>query len=161
MIVQLRIDERLIHGQIAAAWAKALDFTHLVCASDAAVNDPLRIAGLKMAAPPGKKTFIKSVDDTIRLLDDPRAENLEVFIITDNPGDALKLVKALHIEKVNVANYHKKGAVDKIHITNTCVTDASELQVFEELAREAGDLYTQMLPSVDRVDFKALMTKVK
>ncbi len=161
MIVQLRIDERLIHGQIAAAWAKALDMTHLVCASDAAVNDPLRIAGLKMAAPPGKKTFIKSVDETIRLLDDPRAEKLKVFIITDNPADALKLVKALHIQEVNVANYHKKGAVDKLHITNTCVTDASELPVFDELLHAAGKVYTQMLPSVEKAEFGPLLAKAK
>lgn len=39
MIVQLRIDERLIHGQVAAAWARALDITHIVCASDAAAGD--------------------------------------------------------------------------------------------------------------------------
>ena len=59
MIVQLRIDERLIHGQVAAAWARALDMTHIVCASDAAASDALRCKVLLMTTPPGKRCLLK------------------------------------------------------------------------------------------------------
>ena len=67
MILQLRIDERLIHGQIAAAWGKALPLSAIVCASDVAVNDSIRTKMLLMAAPPETKARIKSVDGAIRI----------------------------------------------------------------------------------------------
>ncbi len=40
MIKAVRIDERLIHGQVAMTWTKSLNLTGLVVASDeAATND--------------------------------------------------------------------------------------------------------------------------
>ena len=161
MIVQFRIDERLIHGQIAAAWANAIEYTHILCASDSAVKDPLRSKVLMMAAPHGKKTFIKSVEDSIRLLADERADRLKVFLITDNPKDATKLAKALKINDVNVANYHKHGVPDseKVYITGTCVTDRDGMKVFEELCDVAANVYSQMLPTVESQDFRKLFEK--
>lgn len=38
MIALLRIDERLIHGQVATSWSKALDIDTIVCASDEAAR---------------------------------------------------------------------------------------------------------------------------
>ena len=55
MIALLRIDERLIHGQVATSWSKALDIDTIVCASDEAAQNPLKKKMLLIAAPPGKK----------------------------------------------------------------------------------------------------------
>lgn len=159
MIVQLRIDERLIHGQVAAAWARVLDITHIICASDAAAGDALRSKVLLMTRPPGKKVFIKTVEETIRLLDDPRADPMKIFLITDNPTDAVKLVQALSIRSVNVANYHKKNAGEKIYLHDVCVTDQEELPVFEELAALSENIVAQLLPSVEPQNFRDLIKK--
>ena len=87
--------------------------------------------------------FIKTVAETIALLDDPRAGEDENLSITDNPADAVKLVRALSIRHVNVANYHKKNASGKIYIHDVCVTDAEELPVFEELAEFSENIVTR------------------
>ena len=55
MIVQLRIDERLIHGQITTAWSRFLDVSRIVVASDKLAKDPLTTQTLLMSAPAGKK----------------------------------------------------------------------------------------------------------
>ena len=107
MIALLRIDERLIHGQVATSWSKALDIDTIVCASDEAAQNPLKKKMLLIAAPPGKKTHVRSVDEVIGLLQDPRAERMKIFLLTDNPKDALKLVSALGLKNVNLGNYHK------------------------------------------------------
>ena len=65
MIALLRIDERLIHGQVATSWSKALDIDTIVCASDEAAQNPLKKKMLLIAAPPGKKTHVRSVDEVI------------------------------------------------------------------------------------------------
>ena len=108
MIALLRIDERLIHGQVATSWSKALDIDTIVCASDEAAQNPLKKKMLLIAAPPGKKTHVRSVDEVIGLLQDPRAERMKIFLLTDNPKDALKLVSALGLKNVNLGNYRKR-----------------------------------------------------
>ena len=117
MIVQLRIDERLIHGQITTAWSRYLDVSRIVVASDKLAKDPLTTQTLLMSAPAGKKVAVKTIPDAIKLLSDPRVDTVRVLIIVDNPKDAVALVKALPITEVNVANYVKKKSANKVNLT--------------------------------------------
>lgn len=70
MIVCLRVDERLIHGQVAMTWTKELKLNGLVVASDEAASNELQKMTLKMAVPEGIKCIIKSVEDVTTILDD-------------------------------------------------------------------------------------------
>ena len=63
MIVCLRVDERLIHGQVAMTWTKELKLNGLVVASDEAASNEIQKMTLKMAVPEGIKCIIKSVED--------------------------------------------------------------------------------------------------
>ena len=108
MIKQLRIDERLIHGQIATQWSKALDVDMICVANDAVAANAIAKSALMMACPPGRKANIRGVDETIRLLQDPRAEKLKIMLIVDNPADAYKCATQLKCPEIDCANYAKK-----------------------------------------------------
>lgn len=161
MIIQLRLDERLIHGQVVTAWSRALDVDNLLVANDEIVNDELRVKMLLMTAPAGKRVHIKSVDETIRLLSDPRADKMRILLIVDNPKDAVRLVEALNIEHVNIANYRKKKAENKVVIHGYCSASPEDLEYFKRLAEISKDIFTQMLPAVPREDFRELLAKAK
>ena len=47
MIVCLRVDERLIHGQVAMTWTKELKLNGLVVASDEAASNELQKMNIK------------------------------------------------------------------------------------------------------------------
>lgn len=146
MIVHLRMDERLIHGQITTVWSKALDIDSIVCANDSAANDPIHKAALMTAKPAGKKVAIKSVDDAIKLLKDPRAENMKVLVLSGNPKDTLKIVKEFNIKEVNIANYMMKKSPNKIKIAKYCAVDEEDLNYLKELA-EIAHVYSHMVPN--------------
>ena len=55
MIKLLRVDERLIHGQVAFAWTNSLKADCILIVNDAVAADKLRSNSLKMAAPAGVK----------------------------------------------------------------------------------------------------------
>ena len=97
MIVQLRLDERLIHGQITTAWSKFLTVNAIVVANDKLFINDLAKKTLLMSAPAGIKVTVRTVQGTIDLLSDPRSEKMRVLIIVDNPKDALTLAEALDI----------------------------------------------------------------
>ncbi|MCH3668699.1 PTS sugar transporter subunit IIB, partial [Enterococcus faecium] len=109
MIKAVRIDERLIHGQVAMTWTKSLNLTGLVVASDEAATNDIQKMTLKMAAPSNVKVIIKTVDDAIHLLKDPRAKDMRLMVLVPNVKDAVKVAKAFptEIELMNVGNAGK------------------------------------------------------
>lgn len=106
MIVQIRIDDRLIHGQVAMVWSKELNTPRIIVANnDAASNDTVKMT-LKMATPTGIKTIVKDLDGAIQLINDSKTKDMRIFGLTKNVRDALYLVKACgnNICEVNLAN---------------------------------------------------------
>ncbi len=161
MIVQLRIDERLIHGQITTAWSRALDVSGIVVVSDKLSKDTLATQTLLMSAPAGKKVACKSVADGIKLLSDPRGAKMRMLVIVDNPKDAVALVKALpEIEEINCANYVKKKSPEKVELTKCVRADAEDLAHFKELAQIGKHVFAQVIPSSPMEDMAAIVAKL-
>lgn len=55
-IVHARVDERLIHGQVAMVWTNTVGATRILVANDEALKDEMVLSGLKMAKPGGCKS---------------------------------------------------------------------------------------------------------
>jgi len=108
-IVHARVDERLIHGQVAMVWTNTVGATRIVVANDAAVKDELIIAGLKMAKPAGVKLSILSVKRAAeKFLEGAYAED-KVFLITKSIPDMAALVQSgVSVPGVNVGNVAKR-----------------------------------------------------
>ncbi|MCH1942342.1 PTS system mannose/fructose/N-acetylgalactosamine-transporter subunit IIB [Holdemania massiliensis] len=161
MILQLRLDERLIHGQVVTAWSRALNADTLMVANDEVIKDQLKVKMLLMTAPAGKKVHVRGVDESIRLLKDPRADKMRILLIVDNPADAIRLVEALPIHEVNVANYRKKKSRDKTVIHAYCSADPEDFELFKKLNSISESIFCQMLPSVPKENFSELLVKAK
>lgn len=73
MISMMRIDDRLIHGQVAVMWSKELGINRIIVASDTIASNEIQVSALKMAAPAGVKAAILPINKTIGILSDPRS----------------------------------------------------------------------------------------
>ena len=129
MIKLFRIDERLIHGQIAIKWSRHTGVDSIVVANDHAAANVMIQKSLKMAA--GIKTVIKSIDDAIKTLSDPRCEPLKVLVLVNSPEDALKMAKQVKgIPFINVGNYGrvapKKEGKERKRFDNNLYCDTDE-----------------------------------
>ena len=60
MIKCLRVDHRLLHGQVAFSWTSALGADCILIANDDVMKDELRKTTIKMAKPQGVKLVMKS-----------------------------------------------------------------------------------------------------
>mgnify|MGYP001527911224 FL=1 len=79
MIAQIRVDDRLIHGQVALVWTKELNTNRIIVANKHAVeSDALRMT-LQMGTPAGQKLLVKDVPDACRIVNDPRADSMRIF----------------------------------------------------------------------------------
>ena len=93
MIVSIRIDDRLIHGQVALVWSKELNTTRIVVANDEAARNDVMKMTLKMATPSGMKLLIKPLQESIDVFNDPRSQDLKLFVLTNCVQDTLEIVK--------------------------------------------------------------------
>jgi PTS system mannose-specific IIB component len=115
MIKLLRLDERLIHGQIAIKWSRHTGVDRIIVANDAAASNPTIKESLMMAAPSTCKTAIRSVDDVIEMMKNPKAADHKILMICQTPDDLLKLVKGIaeKPETVQVGNYGRIASKNK------------------------------------------------
>lgn len=151
MIKLFRIDERLIHGQIAIKWSRHTDVDHIVVANDHAAEDVIMQKSLKMAAPAGIKTAIKSVSDAITLLNDPRCDAFKILVLTNCPEDALKLVENITgIPYINVGNYGRvapaKPNMPRTRYGNNIYCDEIEVAAFKKLLASGFKCIYQTTP---------------
>lgn len=150
MIKSLRIDERLIHGQVAVAWCTTLGVDSIVVANDKAANDSVSIMSLKMAAPQHLRVVIKTIEDAIKLLNDPRIGQRKVLLIVTNPKDALELIrKAEDIPSVNVGNFGMfANEGERKNIATSLSVTAEEQAQFQEIIMLRPKSYYQMTPTL-------------
>lgn len=152
MISLVRVDDRLIHGQVAVVWSKYLGVSRIVVANDDVIKDETQMMALSMAVPSNIKASFKSVDDAIKLLADPRAEKLKILVVVASPKDALRLVTALpsQINEVNIGNYGRINNVDSIQkeqiSRNVFVTESDKVDL-EQLNQAVDKLYIQSIPT--------------
>lgn len=140
MIKDLRVDDRLIHGQIALTWPKALGVNRIVVASDAASQDKTQQMSLKMALPSDIKALIRSVEETIDFFENPKAQEANLMVIVGNVTDAEKLAQALGnvIERVNLANVGRFDGVpkeEKVALGSSILLSKKEKEALERLLK--------------------------
>lgn len=106
MIKLIRLDERMIHGQVAIKWSRHTGVDRIVVINDEAASSPIIQKSLMMAAPATVKVAIKSVEAGIKLLQDPRCDRVKILVIVSNPSDLLAVVKQVKdIPLINIGNY--------------------------------------------------------
>ena len=90
-ILLTRIDNRLIHGQVATQWSGVLGANLLLVANDAVAKDEFRQGLMNMAAPAYAQTRYFSIQKTIDIIGKASPAQ-KIFIICETPQDVLRLV---------------------------------------------------------------------
>lgn len=140
MIKDLRVDDRLIHGQIALTWPKALGVNRIIVANDGASQDKTQQMSLKMALPSDVKALIRSVEDTVTFFDNPKAKEADLMVIVGNVTDAEKIAQALGtlVERVNLANVGRFDGVpkeEKLAIGSSILLSKAESEALDRLLK--------------------------
>ena len=105
-IVLTRIDNRLVHGQVATQWCGSIGANLILVANDEVAGNSLRQGLMNMAAPAYAAMRYWTIQKTIDTIHKASAKQL-IFIVCENPQDVVKLVEGgVPIKKVNIGNMH-------------------------------------------------------
>ena len=163
-ITALRVDDRLIHGQVAMTWTKQLAVQGIVVANDEAANDNTQKMALKMAVPGGIKSLIKPVDEAIRILNNPKASKMRILVLTRTVKDALKVRQSVgEIGFLNVGNTGRFDGIDvseKLVLTPTIMLTKAEQQALKDLVALDPKTCMQQVPNDEQKLVKDVLDKL-
>lgn len=151
-IVNTRIDERLIHGQVAGIWSTSLSTQRIIVANDEAATDPLQKSSLRMAAPSSMRLSVLGVEAAAKNIQSGKYGKQRLFLLFKNPKDVLRFIEAQGpIKTVNVGNMsYKEGARE---VTKSIQVLPEEEQIFETIASKGVTVTAQLVPNDPVVDF--------
>lgn len=151
-IVNVRIDERLIHGQVAGIWSTSLDTQRIIVANDEAATDSLQKTSLRMAAPSSMRLSVLTVKDAAKNIEMGKYGKQRIFLLFKNPSDVLNYVNVGgKLENLNVGNMSFKE--DTREVTKSIqITEGEEL-IFEELSSKGINITAQLVPNDPSIDF--------
>lgn len=93
MIKLLRVDHRLLHGQVAFSWTQYLGVDCILIANDGLMNDELRKTTIKLAKPQGVKVVMKNIQDSIDAINSGVTDKYKLFVVVESIEDASRLIK--------------------------------------------------------------------
>lgn len=153
-ILLTRIDNRLIHGQVATQWNSSIGSNLILVANDKVANDKMRQGLMDMAAPSGVQTRYFTLQKTIDIIH-KAADRQKIFIICESPSDVLTLVEGgVPIKKVNIGNMHMSEG--KKQVATTVAVDEKDIESFKKLRDLGVELEIRRVPTTPEEDVEKL-----
>jgi PTS system mannose-specific IIB component len=160
-VKHMRIDNRLIHGQVTVAWVGTIGADHLIVANDEVAADDFQRVLLPQAAR-GVRTSVLSIADTVAHCANPASAAENIMILAKFPADALELLEGgVRPIEVNVGNQAPRPGTKFTMVTRSISVTDENAKDYRRIAELAGHLRCQMMPTDKADDFLRLLAKKK
>lgn len=141
----VRIDNRLIHGQVLEAWVPFVHARRIVVVDDAAAKDPLQRSILELATPRDIRLDVVSIDDAVAMFRSCAFDEGHCVVLFAGPCEAYAAYqRGFHFVNLNVGNVH--FATGKMRVSPSVCVDVDELHVLRELARAGVRVEVRAVP---------------
>ena len=157
-IVLARIDDRLIHGQVATVWSKATNCQRIIVCEDDVANDKIRATLLKQVAPAGMKSHVVTLDKAIRVYNNPKYENDRCLLLFTKPASVLYLVEhGVDIKSVNIGgmSFHE----GKKQVSSAVSVDQEDIDAFNKRHEKGIELEVRKVDTDKKQDMMDLLKK--
>lgn len=155
----VRVDDRLIHGQVVHAWIGFSKAKYLVVADDIAATDKTQQLMLRLAAPKTIKLEIQSLSDAVNFISNHEEDT--IFLIVRNPENLLKMMNmGLVIKEVNLGNISMtKSQTGRKMLLKNIHVDQNDVDCLKGIASKGVDIYIKLVPDERPIDAIDLINK--
>lgn len=157
-ISAVRIDGRLIHGQVANLWTTKLGVTRIMVIDDKVAASDIEKSGLKLARPAGIDLSVLSEKVAADHIKRGGYDSQKVFIVVKRPQVLLDLVNdGVKLETINVGNMSQTD--ETTQITNSINVVQDDVDAFKALHEKGIKITQQMVPGDQANDFMVILKK--
>ena len=158
MLKLVRVDERLLHGQVAIGWTSNSGANTILVANDEAQKDQVKAMALNLAKPTGVKLYIRGVEESGEIVEKfAAAKKAQVLVLVRTIQDALKLIKGANgtIQELNVGGLKyeqgKRKLNDYVAVSDQDISDLKAIQ------KMGAELDFRMLPRDKKISLSDLL----
>ena len=152
-IKMIRIDDRLIHGQIVTAWAKNINAGKIWIVDDGVAKDDFIKGVMQMVAPSDRELIISSGAEVPAWLEKLDGEGDNVLILVKFPYVAQEIFKAgVKLKELNIGGMGASAERKKL-FKNISASQA-EKDTLKEIQDSGVDVYFQVTPDEKRTEYK-------
>ncbi len=145
-IVLVRVDNRLIHGQILESWIPTVRADCIVVANDQLAEIAFQKLLMESAVPKGIKVAIGTIAERGCFLRSDEVAERRILLLFANPKDALQAHRlGVNFAELNLGNLH--GGKDKRRVSCTVALNNDDIKNLQELENEGIKIVLQCVPS--------------
>ena len=159
-IAAVRIDTRLLHGQVATAWTKQVNPTRIIVVSDGVAHDELRKTMIEQAAPPGVPANVVPISKMVEVSKDVRFGATRAFLLFENPQDLLACIEGgVDITDVNIGSM--AHSVGKVVVNSAVAMGPEDIECIEKLKSLGVKFEVRKVPSDASDNIDEMLAKAK
>ena len=144
MIQLVRVDYRLLHGQVAFSWTAGLGADCILLVSDTLLDDPVRVASVKLAKPPGVKVVVKNIEESI-------TDKYKLFVVCETIEGAVRFIKETGTGSLNLGG--TRPGKEKKEIAPVVYVSHEEEKLLDEIKKDGVDIFVQMIPESKKIKY--------
>ena len=146
MITLLRVDHRLLHGQVAFSWTQYVGADCILIANDNVPEDELRKTTIKLAKPPSLKLVIKNINDAIESIKSGVTDKYHLFIVVESVNDAWRIASAVEgIKSINLGGIKAKEGSKNISKAINLLPE--EIEQLQQLVGKGVEVEIRQVPN--------------
>ena len=143
--VHIRVDDRLIHGQVATRWATGLKVNRIMIIDDAVAVNEREKSILRMAAPAGVNTSILQFEKALANIKNGNYAGQRVMLVVKSPVILVKMMEAgINLLPVNIGNMSNRPGTTQYKKSISMTED--EKAAVEKLLQSGIKVTAQMVP---------------
>ena len=155
----IRVDDRLIHGQIITRWAINLGINNIIVIDDKTAANPMLKSIMTMSVPKNYKTYVYSMAEAKEAFTKINGEEGNNLIVVRFPSMLEELCKIVsHPKVINIGNVSRKEGAN-IEITNNVFLDSTDIGIIERLYSQGLKVTFQLVPDTPLVAWEKERSK--
>ncbi|MEO3988333.1 PTS mannose transporter subunit IIAB [Pseudocitrobacter cyperus] len=160
MVIGLaRIDDRLIHGQVATRWTKETNVRRIIVVSDEVAADTVRKTLLTQVAPPGVTAHVVDVAKMLRVYNNPKYAGERVMLLFTNPTDVERLAEGgVKFTSINIGGMAFRQG--KTQVNNAVSVDEKDIEAFKKLNDRGIELEVRKVSNDPKLKMMDLINKI-
>ena len=156
----VRIDSRMIHGQITTSWNNVVRAKKIIVIDDVVAANEMMAMGLQFAAPAGTKACCYSVEQAAAEWEKDQFGKDKVMVLFRDVQTAYRSWKSgFEYGKLNIGNI--PTAPGRVCVYKTCFMNHEEMELLKEMEKGGVEVYLQFMPQEKVVSFDKLKEKMK
>ncbi|MCX7919111.1 MAG: PTS sugar transporter subunit IIB [bacterium] len=147
----IRIDDRLIHGQVVVGWVRYLNANHIIVADDVVAKDAMQKALYEMVVPRELKVTILPVAEAAEKIKQNIFAKDNIILLLSRPKDVLELVnRGVAVKSINVGGMRFEPG--KRQITKSVSVNDEDCAIFNELVAKGIEIEGRAVPTDEKTD---------